>query len=269
MVAVALTIAGSDPSGGAGIQADLKTFHQLGLYGMAVITLITVQNTKQVSAVEVLDPKLVASQLDAVIEDIPPAAAKTGALGSADVIRLIAERASSFAFPLIVDPVMISKHGAPLIAADARSALRSSLLPCAALVTPNLHEAGAIAGVKVHDLRSMEEAASRIVDLGARAALVKGGHLADKAVDVLCWEKGIRHFVADRIETIHTHGTGCTYSAAITGELAKGRSLPQAVDIAKRFITAAIRSAPGLGSGAGPVDHHALPLRSIDADDEG
>ncbi len=268
MVAVALTIAGSDPSGGAGIQADLKTFHQFGVYGTAVITLITVQNTKRVSAVEVLDTRLVAAQLDAVLEDIPPAAAKTGALGNADVIKLIAERASSFSFHLVIDPVMISKHGAPLITADARSVLKSSLLPCATLVTPNLHEAGSIAGIEVNDVRSMEEAARRIVGLGARAALVKGGHLADKAIDVLCWEGGIQHFVADRIDTIHTHGTGCTYSAAITAQLAKGHSLPEAAAAAKRFITAAIRSAPGLGAGAGPVDHHALPQPSIDAGDD-
>ncbi|NWG12410.1 MAG: bifunctional hydroxymethylpyrimidine kinase/phosphomethylpyrimidine kinase [Acidobacteria bacterium] len=265
MVAVALTIAGSDPSGGAGIQADLKTFHQLGVYGMAVLTLVTVQNTKRVSAVEVLDPRLVAAQLDAVLEDIQPAAAKTGALGSTGVVRVIAERAADFTFPLVVDPVMISKHGAPLIAADACDVLRSSLLPRAALVTPNLHEAGTLADFEVRDLRSMEEAARRIVGLGARAALVKGGHLADKAVDVLCWEGGIQHFVADRIDTIHTHGTGCTYSASIAAELAKGHALPAAVDLAKRFITAAIRSAPGLGGGAGPVNHHALAVLPADS----
>jgi len=257
MVSVALTIAGSDPSGGAGIQADLKTFHQLGVYGMSVLTLVTVQNTQRVSAVQSLDPGLVAAQLDAVLEDIPPAAAKTGALGTAEVIRVIAERAVNFGFPLVVDPVMISKHGAPLIAADARSALLGSLLPRAFLVTPNLHEAEALAEMLVGNVQDMEIAARRIAALGPAAVLVKGGHLADKAVDVLYWRGAVQHLVARKIATVHTHGTGCTYSAAITAELAKGRSLPEAVEIAKRFITVAIETNPGLGKGFGPVNHHA------------
>jgi hydroxymethylpyrimidine/phosphomethylpyrimidine kinase len=224
---------------------------------MSVLTLVTVQNTQRVSAVEFLDPGLVAAQLDAVLEDIPPAAAKTGALGTAEVIRAIADRAVHFAFPLVVDPVMISKHGAPLMAADARSALLTSLLPTAFLVTPNLHEAEVLAEMPVGNVRAMEEAARRISALGPPAVLVKGGHLADKAVDVLFWRDEVQHFVAPKIETVHTHGTGCTYSAAITAELAKGRSLPEAVEIAKRFITAAIATSPGLGKGFGPVNHHA------------
>jgi hydroxymethylpyrimidine/phosphomethylpyrimidine kinase len=257
MVRVALTIAGSDPSGGAGIQADLKTFHQFGVYGMSVLTLVTVQNTQRVSAVQPLYADLVASQLDAVLEDIPPAAAKTGALGTAGIIQVIAGRAVHFGFPLVVDPVMISKHGAPLIAADARSALLGSLLPRAFLVTPNIKEAEALAGMPVTDVRGMEVAARRIADLGPAAVLVKGGHLADKAVDVLYWRGTVQHFDADKIATVHTHGTGCTYSAAITAELAKGRSLPDAVAIAKRFITIAIQTNPGIGKGFGPVNHHA------------
>ncbi len=257
MVSVALTIAGSDPSGGAGIQADLKTFHQFGVYGMSVLTLVTVQNTQRVSAVLPLDPALVASQLEAVLEDIPPAAAKTGALGTAGIIKEIADRAVDFGFPLVVDPVMISKHGAPLIAADARSALLDSLFPRAFLVTPNIQEAEALAEMPVTDVREMESAARRIADLGPAAVLVKGGHLADKAVDVLYWRGTVRHFVADKITTVATHGTGCTYSAAITAALAKGRSLPDAVEIAKRFITVAIQTNPGIGKGFGPVNHHA------------
>lgn len=257
MVSVALTIAGSDPSGGAGIQADLKTFHQLGVYGMSVLTLVTVQNTQRVSAVQPLDPDLVASQLEAVLEDIPPAAAKTGALGTAGIIQVIADRAAGFEFPLVVDPVMISKHGAALIAADARSALKETLLPRAFLVTPNIQEAEALTGMKVTEISEMEAAARRIADLGPAAVLVKGGHLADKAVDVLYWEGTVRHFVAGRIATVHTHGTGCTYSAAITAALAKGRPLPEAVEMAKRFITVAIQTNPGIGKGFGPVNHHA------------
>ena len=257
MVSVALTIAGSDPSGGAGIQADLKTFHQLGVYGMSVLTLVTVQNTQRVSEVQPLDPALVASQLDAVLEDIPPAAAKTGALGTAGIIQVIADRAGDFGFPLVVDPVMISKHGAPLIAADACSTLVRSLLPRAFVVTPNLQEAEALAEMPVVDVRDMEVAARRIAEFGPAAVLVKGGHLADKAVDVLYWRGAVQHFVAQKIATVHTHGSGCTYSAAIAAELAKGRPLPAAVETAKRFITAAIRTSPGIGKGFGPVNHHA------------
>ncbi len=257
MVAVALTIAGSDPSGGAGIQADLKTFHQRGVYGMSVITLLTVQNTVEVSAVEVLPPKMVISQLRAILDDIPPAAAKTGALGSTEVIEAVAEMAASFKFPLVVDPVMISKHGASLLAEESRGALVDRLIPKAFLVTPNLHEASLLAGVSVTGPDSMEEAARRIEALGARAVLVKGGHLAQEAVDVLYYEGQFRHYAAPRSNTRHTHGTGCTYSAAITAELAKGRPLPEAVSAAKRFITRAIETNPGLGHGCGPVNHHA------------
>jgi hydroxymethylpyrimidine kinase/phosphomethylpyrimidine kinase len=177
MVRVALTIAGSDPSGGAGIQADLKTFHQFGTYGASVITLLTVQNTLKVGEVRILDPKFVGDQLDAILEDIPPHAAKTGALGSAAIIRLIGARAARFDFPLVVDPVMISKHGAPLLAEDAWSALVEHLIPRAFLVTPNLHEAGVLAAMEVGDIVAMEKAAERIATLGARAVLVKGAIL--------------------------------------------------------------------------------------------
>ncbi len=257
MTVVALTIAGSDPSGGAGIQADLKTFHQHGVYGMSVITLLTVQNTVQVKAVEVLPASLVIAQIQAVVEDIPPSAAKTGALGNADVIEALAEVAASFTFPLVVDPVMISKHGATLLQDDARSVLTKRLLPRAFLVTPNLHEASLLAGIPVSDPASMEEAARRIEALGPKAVLVKGGHLAQEAVDVLYHAGNMRHYSAPRNKTRHTHGTGCTYSAAITAELAKGRALPEAVASAKKFITRAIETNPGLGRGCGPVNHHA------------
>ena len=257
MKPVALTIAGSDPSGGAGIQADLKTFHQFQVYGTSVITLLTVQNTQRVSAVEPLAPRLIREQLEAVLEDIPPQAAKTGALGTKENIEVVAECAGRFPFPLVVDPVMISKHGAPLIAEDARQALAHCLLPRAFLVTPNLHEAAALAGISVRDLQSMEEAAKRIADLGPRAVLVKGGQLTDDAVDLLYYQGRLRRFIARRMPSKNTHGTGCTYSAAITAELAKGRELEAAIETAKRFITRAIAGNPGLGKGCGPVDHHA------------
>ncbi len=255
---VALTIAGSDPSGGAGIQADLKTFHQFGVYGEAVITLITVQNTMAVSRVEILAADLVADQLEAVLADIPPAAAKTGALGSPQVIERVAALAAQFRFPLVVDPVMISKHGAALMTESAQRVLRERLLPRAFLVTPNLAEAEALTGRSITDVAAMREAGRRIRQLGAANVLVKGGHLAGTAVDVLVTAGGVEELESARIETRHTHGTGCTYSAAITAELAKGSSLVSAVRRAKSFITEAIRTNPGFGRGSGPVNHFAV-----------
>ena len=257
MTPIALTIAGSDPSGGAGIQADLKTFHQRGVYGMSVITLLTVQNTLGVAAVEPMAPSLILAQLDSVLEDLPPQAAKTGALGTAEIIEALAERAAHFSFPLVVDPVMISKHGAPLLAEAARETLIRKLLPQATLVTPNMHEAGALAGRPVTDAASMTEAAKAIAQLGPKAVLVKGGHLSGEANDLLYAEGQFHWFQARRINTQHTHGTGCTYSAAITAELAKGADLRAAIETAKRYITLAIETNPGLGHGTGPVNHHA------------
>ncbi len=257
MPGVALTIAGSDPSGGAGIQADLKTFHRFGAYGEAVITLITVQNTVRVDRVECLRPELVLEQIRAVTEDIPPAAAKTGALGNRAIVEAVAEAAADFTFPLVVDPVMISKHGLPLVSQEAGAALAGKLIPRAFLVTPNLSEAAALAGFEICDVDAMRKAARRIVEMGARAVLVKGGHLAGAATDVLYDGRAWREFTAARIETRHTHGTGCTYSAAITACLAAGSALEDAVTRAKAFITEAIRTSPGLGRGSGPVNHHA------------
>jgi hydroxymethylpyrimidine/phosphomethylpyrimidine kinase len=257
MPPVALTIAGSDPSGGAGIQADLKTFHRFGVYGEAVITLLTVQNTVRVSRVEVMTPPLVLEQLQAVLEDIPPNAAKTGALGSAEMVRAIARAAAEFDFPLVVDPVMISKHGVPLLPQDAVSAVRDHLLPRAALVTPNVPEAEALSGMRIHSPGEMRTAARAIREMGARAVLIKGGHMEGDALDLLFEGMEYREFVTARIDTRHTHGTGCTYSAAITAGLACGLGPCEAVERAKRFIDAAIRTNPGLGKGCGPVNHHA------------
>lgn len=257
MKPVALTIAGSDPSGGAGLQADLKTFHQFGVYGEAVVTLITVQNTLRVERVECLPADLVLAQLRSVLEDLPPAAAKTGALGNRDIVEAIATAAAEFAFPLVVDPVLISKHGASLLADQAREALVSLLLPRAFLVTPNLQEASLLAGIEVRTPADMRRAAEVVHRLGARAVLVKGGHLPEAAIDVLLAEGRFFEFPAPRIATRHTHGTGCTYSAAITAALARGLPLPAAVQAAKAYITEAIRTNPGLGHGAGPVNHHA------------
>ena len=254
MTPVALTIAGSDPSGGAGLQADLKTFHQLGCYGMSVVTLLTVQNTVSVDAVELVEPELVRRQLEAVTSDIPPLAAKTGALGSAGIIRVVAGWARDSSIPLVVDPVMISKHGAELLAEEARQALADELIPRCALVTPNAPEAARLTGIKVEDRGGMEAAARRLIEMGAKAVLVKGGHLGDdQAADLLLSEGRTVWLTVERVNTRHTHGTGCVTAAATTAGLAQGMSLEAAVRRAKAFVTAAIRQAPGLGRGNGPL----------------
>lgn len=236
------------------MQADLKTFHQHRVYGASVVTLLTVQNTQLVRDVLVLEPAFVLAQLDAVLADLPVAAAKTGALGSVAVVEAVAERAAQLTFPLVVDPVMISKHGTRLIDESATQALAKRLLPSALLVTPNLLEAAALSGRVVEDVADMEDAARAIADLGVKNVLVKGGHLAGQAIDILWTGAEIHRFVSDRCDTPHTHGTGCVYSAAITARLARGDDLPTAVQRAKRFVTNAIRTNPGLGHGFGPTN---------------
>lgn len=252
---MALTIAGSDPSGGAGIQADLKTFHQHGVYGMSAVTLLTVQNTLGVTHVQGTDPLHVAQQIDAVVSDIPPGAGKTGALGSAAVVEAVAEQARAFPFPLVVDPVMISKHGASLLDQAAQDVLARALIPVATLVTPNAHEAAALTGREVRTLAQARAAARALGDRGARGVLLKGGHLEGDPIDVLSWNGELTELPAERVDTRHTHGTGCTYSAAITAWLARGLELHDAVMRAKTWLTRALGTAPGLGHGAGPVNH--------------
>ncbi len=259
---IALTIAGSDPSGGAGIQADLKTFHQFGVYGEAVLSLLTVQNTRRVSRVEVLPPALVMEQLRAVLEDIPPHAAKTGALGSGAIVQAVARAAGEFRFPLVVDPILLSTQGSPLLAPEAIRALRDELLPRAALLTPNLPEAEALSEISIRGPEELRRAAEKLRQHGARAVLIKGGHWDGPATDVLLDENGWHEFTAPRLQTHHTHGTGCVYSAAIAAGLAKNLALTEAVACAKRFLHAAIAGAPGLGQGCGPLDLHASSGRS-------
>ncbi len=249
---VALTIAGSDPSGGAGIQADLKTFHQFGVYGEAAITLLTVQNTMGVRRVECIAPDLIQQQIQAVLEDIPPDAIKLGALGNVGIIEAVAAALADATAPLIIDPVMVSKHGAPLMNADAIAAFKKLLIPRAFLISPNLPEALSLTGQE-----DMKAAAKALVEWGARTVLIKGGHLAGNRSDDLLLHNGWTEFPQERIETRHTHGTGCTYSAAITAELAKGTELTEAITLAKKFVTEAIRTAPGLGQGSGPLNHFA------------
>ena len=265
MIPVALTIAGSDPSGGAGIQADLKTFHQFHVYGQAAITLLTVQNTLGVSQVELVRPELIHDQIAAILSDIPPQAAKTGALGGVTQVETVAALASHFTFPLVVDPVMVSKHGAPLLAREAESAIKARLLPQCALVTPNIAEAERLSGLKISTINDMSEAARRIGGLGARAVLVKGGHLNGDPLDVLLYEENVELLPGRRIETRHIHGTGCTYSAAIAALLARGLALPAAVARAKKFMQRAIQTAPGLGHGTGPVNHFAPVSETVSA----
>lgn len=256
-VPVALTIAGSDPSGGAGLQADLKTFHRHGVYGMSAVTLLTVQNTRAVTAVEFVTPGFLAAQLDALLDDIPPDVVKTGAIGRADLIEVVAERSARLGCPLVVDPVMVSKHGHSLLADDAVAALVRRLLPHAHLVTPNPAEASRLAGFPVVDAASIERAARAIADLGPRHVLVKGGRLPAVAADLL-WSDGAMFRVPiEHLATTSTHGTGCTLSAAIAARLARGEAVEPAVRGACAFVHEAIRSAPGLGLGSGPVDHHA------------
>ncbi len=254
MIPVAMTIAGSDPSGGAGIQADLKTFHQHRVYGTSIITLLTVQNTQSVDTVQVLDQDLVMGQLDAVLRDLPPRVAKTGALGNAAIVAALANRSTGFSFPLIVDPVMISKHGSRLLDEGASELIRTELLPNAYLVTPNLPEAAALAKLEVTDEESMRKAAAAIARLGAENVLITGGHLSENAVDILWSDGRISRFSSLRVDTPNTHGTGCVLSAAITARLARGEELKPAIMGAKAFVTEAIRTHPGLGGGFGPTN---------------
>ena len=256
-----MTIAGSDPSGGAGIQADLKTFHQFGVYGEAVITLLTVQNTLGVQGVECVDATLVSDQIRAVLADIPPGAAKTGALGNREIVEAVANLAADFRFPLVVDPVMVSKNGGALLANDAVEALKTRLLPRAFLLTPNLDEAALLTGLEVRDLAGMRAAAAQLLRMGSHGVLIKGGHLTGPATDLLAHEGGLVEFTSPRIDTRHTHGTGCTYSAAITAALAQGDGLCDAIRRAKAYIQEAIRTAIGLGAGSGPLNHHAAAPR--------
>lgn len=254
---ISLTIAGSDPSGGAGIQADLKTFQRFGVYGEAAITLVTVQNTLRVSRVEYLPAELVREQIEAVLEDMPPAAAKTGALGSAETVLAVAELAARFHFPLVVDPVLIAKHGARLLAADAERALRERLLPRTAVLAPNLPEAEALTGMGAESKGDVRRMAMRLREMGPAAVLIKGGHGDGDAVDVLYDGVVFHEFAAPRIESRHTHGTGCTHSAALTACLALGMPLPEAARRAQLFVAEAIRTAPGWGGGNGPLNHFA------------
>lgn len=256
---IALTIAGSDSGGGAGIQADLKTFHRFGLFGTSVITAVTAQNTLEVADWMAVAPAMITAQLDAVATDLRPAAVKTGMLADAAVVDAVASGLLEHALaPYVLDPVMVATSGDPLLEPEAVETIRHRLVPLCDLVTPNLDEAGILAGEVVVDVAGMERAARHLVAAGAKAALVKGGHLdGSEAVDVLHHDGLTRVFRHPRIATRHTHGTGCTLSAAITAHLALGRSMPDAVELSLDFVHDAMRTAPRLGSGNGPLNHFA------------
>jgi hydroxymethylpyrimidine/phosphomethylpyrimidine kinase len=254
---IALTIAGSDSGGGAGIQADLKTFQQFGVFGTSVIVALTAQNTLGVRAVETVPDSMIGAQLTALAEDLPPAALKTGMLAEAGVVRRVARaiRENGWA-PLVVDPVMVSTSGTRLLTTEAEEVIRDDLLPLSALVTPNVDEAAILTGRVVHDVDTMERAATTLLRFGAGAVLVKGGHLStSEIIDVLATPSGVRRFSHPRIETTSTHGTGCTLSAAITAGLALGRPLEDAVAAGLDFVHRAIAAAPNLGAGFGPLNH--------------
>ncbi|MCS7104417.1 MAG: bifunctional hydroxymethylpyrimidine kinase/phosphomethylpyrimidine kinase [Thermofilaceae archaeon] len=254
-VPIAITIAGSDSGGGAGIQADLKTFAVLGVHGTVALTSVTAQNTYQVTMVHDLPPEMVYEQIRVVAEDMGIDAGKTGMLSNVDIIRAVVKAVNDFPFPLVVDPVMIAKSGARLLRSEAENVLANELIPLAKLVTPNAPEAERLTGIAVKDLESAKLAAKRIVeDLGCEGAVVKGGHIPGAAVDVLYWRGEYKFYEAGRVEGGCTHGTGCSFSAAIAAELAKNVEVPQAVKRAKEFVTLSIKHGLKVGKGHCPVN---------------
>jgi hydroxymethylpyrimidine/phosphomethylpyrimidine kinase len=251
----ALTIAGSDSGGGAGIQADLKTFAALGVYGLSAITAITAQNTEGVRAALDLPAELVAAQIDAVLEDIGADVAKTGMLSNPAIIEAVAGCIRKWQLRVVVDPVMRAKGGAPLLQLAAVATMRSALLPLAEVVTPNIPEAEVLSNRQIETVEDMRAAAQAIYDAGARHVVVKGGHRSGDALDVYYDGHSFFELGAERIQTRHTHGTGCTFSSAITAFIARGLPVKEAIVEAKHYITEAIRYAPGLGHGHGPTEH--------------
>jgi len=259
----ALTIAGSDSGGGAGIQADLKTFAAFNVYGMSAITSVTAQNTVGVRAIYDIPPEMVRRQIEAVMEDIGVNAAKTGMLSNSSIIEAVADTIKKYHLEkLVTDPVMVAKSGSPLLEEEAKATLIKKLLPLVYIVTPNIFEAEIISGISITSIKDAEKAADLIYQKGPKNVLVKGGHLFTKrAVDILFNGSEYRYYKSERIDTKNTHGTGCTLSAAITAGLAKGLDVQQAIEIAKDYINRAIREAPlGIGKGHGPLYHNVKPI---------
>ena len=254
---IALSIAGSDSGGGAGIQADLKTFHQFGVFGTTVLCAVTAQNTRGVQAWQALPVALVAQQLDSLAEDLPPNGVKSGMLGNGELVEAVAWAVNRRGFPdYVLDPVMVATTGARLLEREAERLIARALVPLATLVSPNLDEAQILVEDELRTPEDLERAGRALIAMGAQAALVKGGHLAgEDVVDVLIIGDRARHFRHERIDTTSTHGTGCTLSAAIAAGLAHERPLLRAVEDALDFVHRAIAAAPGLGAGHGPLNH--------------
>lgn len=263
-----LTIAGSDSGAGAGIQADLKTISANGAYGLSVLTSVTAQNTRAVTAALALPPDLIEAQFAAIFDDFAPAAAKSGMLADRERVEVVAQCMRRYRPPYyVLDPVMISKSGFPLLDPDAVDAVREALLPLADVVTPNVHEAQLLAGTEIRSVEDAIDAGRRILSLGPGAVLVKGGHLeASPGTDVLVTAEGVRVVEGEFIDTPNTHGTGCTYSAAIATRLAYGATLPEAIAAARAYLTEAIRGGLSLGGGAGPTDHFFFLRSGADAE---
>ncbi len=254
---IALTIAGSDSGGGAGIQADLKTFQQFGVFGTSVVVAVTAQNTLRVTGVHAIPADTVRAQVEALAGDLPPAAVKSGMLASRKLVELVAELLTRHRFPnYVCDPVMVATSGDRLLDRDAERSIREALLPLAAVVTPNLDEAAVLVAQPVETVDHMEDAGRALCGMGAGAALVKGGHLADgDIVDILVTTETVYRYTHPRLDTTSTHGTGCTLSAAIAAGLALRYDIPTAVERALGFVHRAMANAPGLGSGHGPLNH--------------
>jgi hydroxymethylpyrimidine/phosphomethylpyrimidine kinase len=258
---IALTIAGSDSGGGAGIQADLKTFAAHGVFGTSAVTAITVQNTLGITSVTALSPDLVASQIDAVVSDLGADATKIGMLVNADIVEAVAAAILGHRLThIVLDPVMAGQQGGRLLDERGVAMLRDRLLPLATVVTPNVAEAEVLTGLTVRALDGQRRAAARLIELGAHAALVKGGHLEGPAIDVLYDGRVFVELRAERIATVHTHGTGCTLASAIAARLARGDDLTTAARGAKTYVTRAIQQAPGLGHGHGPLQHFPVEM---------
>ena len=252
----AMTIAGSDSGGGAGIQADLKTFAALGVYGTVTLTAITAQNTVGVSGVHEIPTDMIVAQMDAVMSDIGADAVKTGMLSSQEIVEVVAAQVAKHGIrSLVVDPVMVAKSGDALLRDDAVNAVCTKLVPLAAVVTPNIPEAEALTGTTIESDDDVREAARRIVSMGARTVVVKGGHREGPAADVLYDGSEFQVFTAPRIDTVNTHGTGCTFASAIAAGLAQGKSVEEAVGQAKEYVTEAIRTSFPIGQGHGPLNH--------------
>lgn len=261
----ALTIAGSDSGGGAGIQADLKTFQELGVYGMSALTAVTAQNTLGVQGVYPLEPEAVAAQLDSIGSDLAPDAIKTGMLFSSEIIGVVADKVTAYGWQqrLVIDPVMIAKGGSALLLQEAVQALITGLLPLALVVIPNLPEAEILTGMKINGMSDREQAARLLHQMGPQYIVLKGGHdpAGDQLVDLLYDGREFQYLTSPRIETRHTHGTGCTFSAAVAAGLALGHSINEAVHTAKAFIQAAIEDSLNIGAGQGPTNHFAYGNR--------